>query len=101
MPRKRVAVDPHGLVTTDGDEHSPDLQILIEVHSNLSDGNLCRTPQWEAIGAGRDGGECDGRCPDRRGQLETFAIAGSEKFVFSGVPTLPDRTDRMDDPVRG
>src|SRR3954465_13905534 len=98
---KRVAVHPHALVTADGNEHPVDVRILVEVHSNLRDGNLRRTRQWEAIGAGRDGGECDRYRPDRRGQLETFAIAGREELVLTGVPTLPNRTDRMNDPLRG
>ena len=56
-PRKRVAVDPHGLVAADGDEHPLDLRMSIEVRHDLVDGNARRSLHRETIGAGRDGGE--------------------------------------------
>src|SRR5687768_16250531 len=67
---------------------------------DLVDGNARGALQWEAIGTGRDRRERDRRCPDRCGQFETLPIAGSEELVFSSVPTLPDRTDCVDDPLR-
>ena len=39
--------------------------------------------------------------PTEDAKFETFPITGSQELVFAGKPALPDRTDRMYDPLRG
>ena len=47
VPRKRVAVDPHGLVAAYGDQRSLDLRILIEVRS------ISPIAMWAARSSGK------------------------------------------------
>jgi len=71
----------------------------IDVVADRFDRDPGGTVGWKRIDAGADGGECDGEDLMLVRESEAAPVTACKEILFVAVASMPDGTDRMEDPL--